>query len=231
MNVRPHQDNRNPESGVSGPIATSPSIVQRLLLACGIVGPVLFIVTFIIAGITRPGYNSLLLTVSALENGPLGWIQVVNFIVFGLFIAGFAIGLRNALVAGFGVIWLPLFEVLVALGLIGDGIFPRDPLHTACDILTFTSALIVCIIFARRVAGDPRWHGWATYSIVTGILLVVLLTTFGVSMSHHGPAGLFEKLAILVRAIWTVLLAALLLASPGRLSPQKGRVEPKQSSS
>ena len=231
MNVPPHQDNMNPYNGVSGLVATSPSIIQRLLLACGIVGPVLFIVTFIIEGATRPGYNSLLLTVSALENGPLGWIQVVNFIVFGLFIAGFAIGLRNALVAGFGATWLPLFEGLVALGLVGDGIFTHDPLHTVCDILTFTSALIVCIIFARRVAGDSRWRGWAIYSIVIGILLVVLLTAFGVSMSHHGPAGLFEKLAILVRAIWTVLLAARLLASPGRLSPRKGRVELQQSSS
>lgn len=231
MNARPHQDNMNPDSGVSELVATSPSVVQRLLLACGIVGPVLFIVTFIIEGATRPAYNSLLLTVSALENGSLGWIQVANFIVFGFFIAGFAIGLRNALVAGIGVTSLPLFEGFVALGLIGDGIFTHDPLHTVCDVLTFTSALVVCIIFARRVARDPRWKGWATYSIVTGILLVVLLTTFGVAMSLHGPAGLFEKLAVLVRATWTVLLAVRLLARPGRLSPQRGKIEPQQSSS
>lgn len=231
MNARPHQDNVNPDSGVIGLVATSSPVIQRLLLACGIVGPVLFVVTFLIEGATRPGYNSLLLTVSALENGPLGWMQIANFIVFGLFIGGFAIALRKALGAGIGVTWLPLFEGLVALGLIGDGIFTHDPLHTVFDVLTFTSALVVCIIFARCIARDSRWSGWATYSIVTGILLVVFLTTFGVAMTHNGPAGLFEKLAILVRAIWTVLLAARLLAGPGRLLPQKGRVEPQQSNS
>jgi len=221
MNARRHQDNVNLDSEVSRPIAAPPSIVLRLLLACGIVGPTLFIVTFLIEGATRPGYNSLVFTVSALENGPFGWIQIANFIVFGLFIGGFAVGLRKALVGGIGAIWLPLLEGVVALGLIGDGIFTHDPLHTVCDVVTFTSALVVCIIFARRFAGDSRWRGWATYSIVTGILLVVFLTTFGVLMTHHGPAGLFEKLAILVRAIWTILLAAQLLARPERLSPRE----------
>ena len=221
MNARRHQGNVNLDSEVNRLAATPPSVVQRLLLACGVVGPVLFIVTFLIEGVTRPGYNSLVFPVSALESGPLGWIQVANFIVFGFFIGGFAVGLRKALVGGIGVIWLPLLEGVVALGLLGDGIFTHDPLHTVCDVVTFTSALVVCIIFARRFAGDSRWRGWATYSIVTGILLVVFLTTFGVAMTHHGPAGLFEKLAILVRAIWTILLAARLLVRPGRLSPQE----------
>ena len=225
MTTRPHESNVNPDSGVSGLVTTPQSVVQRLLLACGVVGPVIFIATFLIEGATRLGYNSLLLPVSALENGPLGWMQVANFIVFGLFIGGFAVGLRKALVGGIGVIWLPLLEGFVALGLIGDGIFTHDPLHTVCDILTFTSALLVCLIFARRIAGDSRWRGWAIYSIVTGILLVAFLITFGVAMTHNGPAGLFEKLAILVRAIWTVLLAARLLAGTS-LSPQDNASSP-----
>lgn len=103
-------------------------------------------------------------------------------------------------------------EVIVALGLIGDGIFLTDPYHTICDIVTFTAGMLVSFVFAGRVARDPRWHGWTVYSIATGILLVVFLILFGVAMTHHGPDGLFERLATLVRSIWTIFLAARLLA-------------------
>jgi hypothetical membrane protein len=194
------------------------SLTQRLLLTCGVVGPVLFIVAYLIEGIIHPGYDLLRQTISELEILTNGWMQVANFIVFGLLIVGFAVGLRSVLVRGKGAIWVPLLEGLVALGLVGDGLFVRDPLHTLFDIMTFVSAMLVSFTFAWRVAGDSRWRGWAIYSIATGILLVVFLILFGVAMAHDGPAGLFERLATLVRSIWTVLLAARLL-SGARLSP------------
>jgi Protein of unknown function (DUF998) len=222
MNTQPGKYNPNPGSEVGGLITAPQPVVQRLLLACGVVGPVLFNVTYLIEGATRPGYNSLRLTVSALESGPLGWIQVANFIVFGLLIGCFAVGLRKALVRGFGATLLPLLEGFAMLGLIGDGIFTRDPLHLFCDILALAPGVVASFVFARRFAGDPRWRGWATYSIVTAILAVVLLIAFGVALTHNGPAGLFEKMATLVRSTFLLLLAARLLASPGRLAPQEG---------
>ena len=193
---------------------------QRLLLACGVVGPVLFILAFLIEGLTRPGYSSLTQTISSLEAGPLGWMQQANFIVFGLLMAGFAAGLRLALVPGIGSLWGPLLEGVVALGLIGDGIFTQDPLHTLCDIVTFTAAMGVCFVLARRFAADARWRGWAAYSIATALLMVVCLIAFGINLRHHGDAGLFERLAVLVRSLWTVLFVARLLTGTS-LAPRE----------
>jgi hypothetical protein len=221
MNARRHQDNVNLDSKVNRFVAAPSFVVQRLLLACGVVGPVLFNVTYLIEGVSRPGYNSLILPISALEAGSLGWIQDANFIVFGLLIGCFAVGLRKAFIRGFGAVVVPLLEGFVMLGLIGDGIFTRDPLHTACDILTFTAAVATSLVCARRFAGDPRWRGWAAYSIATAILAVIFLILFGVAMTHNGPAGLFEKLATLIRSIWTFLLAIRLLIRPGSLLPQE----------
>lgn len=34
------------------------SVATRLLLACGVIGPLLFIVVFLIDGATRPHYNA-----------------------------------------------------------------------------------------------------------------------------------------------------------------------------
>jgi Protein of unknown function (DUF998) len=81
-----------------------PSLVQRLLLLCGVVGPVLFIVSYLIEGAIHPGYDLLRQTISELEILTNRWMQVANFIVFGLLIACFAIGLRNALGRGRAVI-------------------------------------------------------------------------------------------------------------------------------
>ena len=63
-----------------------PSWISRLAWA-GIIGPVLFTVTFIGQEAFRTDeYNPLTETVSALEAGPNGWVQQVNFVVFGLLV-------------------------------------------------------------------------------------------------------------------------------------------------
>ncbi|GHO68074.1 hypothetical protein KSC_069660 [Ktedonobacter sp. SOSP1-52] len=43
----------------------------------------------------RLGYNPIAQEVSDLTAGPFGWVQQVNFIVFGLLIIAFAVGLSR----------------------------------------------------------------------------------------------------------------------------------------
>jgi Protein of unknown function (DUF998) len=64
----------------------------------GIIGPVLFTATFFAQEAFRRGeYHPLVEPVSALEAGPNGWIQQLNFAVFGLLTMAFAIGLDRGL--------------------------------------------------------------------------------------------------------------------------------------
>lgn len=226
MNTQPHEDNVHLDSQVSR--SALQSVVQRLLLACGIVAPILFTATYSIEGALHPGYDLLRQPISNLELVTNGWVQSANFIIFGLLIVCFAFGLRKELVGGFGATWIPLLQGLVALGLIISGVFVHDPLHTSGNILSFSALVVSCFVFARRFAMDTRWHGWATYSIATGVFTLLFIIAFGVAQSHHGPAGLFERMAIITRSIWTILLAARLLAKPGRLSPQEGRLGPQR---
>ena len=100
----------------------------RLLLACGAVGPPLFIVAFLVEGATRAGYSPLRHPVSSLSIGDYGWTQRLNFVVTGLLIIAFALGLRPALRRYGAGIWAPLLVGLVGLGLIGAGVFVADPL-------------------------------------------------------------------------------------------------------
>lgn len=213
------------------------SVVHRLLLGCGVVGPVLFTVTYLIEGAIRPGYDPWREAVSALSLGPGGWVQSANFIVFGLLIACSAVGWRAALVPGVAATWGPLLQGVVALGLIVAGLFAQDPtrgyppgtptltkptghavVHLLATTLTLTARAAWCFVISRRFAREPGWRGWSTYSVATGILTIAFLAAFGVANAHDGPAGLFERLATIVTSLLTVLSAARLLAGTGRVS-------------
>ncbi len=216
------------------PIIALNSALHRLLLSCGIIGSLLFNAVYLIAGAIRPGYDPWRQPMSALSLSDGGWIQGANFIVFGLFIICFAIGLRVSLRPGAAATWGPILQVQVALGLILAGIFTQDSdhgyppratllttptthavIHLFATFLAFGSRVIWCFVIARRFAIEPRWRGWATYAVVTGILMVIFLATFGAEMSSNGPAGLFEKLATMVTSLLTILLAARLLSGTG----------------
>ena len=80
------------------------------LLACGAVAGPLFIVAFLIEGATRADYSPLRHPVSSLALGDAGWMQVVNFIVTGLLMLAYAVGLRRALRPGPGSTWGPCWS-------------------------------------------------------------------------------------------------------------------------
>jgi len=193
--------------------ATAPrTFMHTLLLCCGIIGSILFSVTYFTFGAIIPDYDMMRQAISDLELIKHGWIQSVNFIVFGLFICAFAAGLRKELVSGYGITWLPLMQVFTALGLILSGIFIHEPIHTPASVIFFVSLIISFFLFARRFAGDPRWKGWAVYSIISAVLAMFFLAMFGYSKSHNGAyAGVFERLVVVTRAAWSVIFTIRLL--------------------
>ena len=180
-----------------------------LLAGCG---GVLFIATFVVLGFLTPGYNSFRDTISALEFTPFKLAQQINFLVFGVLLCMFAVGLRRELQQGFGAVLIPLIQFFAGLGVIGDAVFVRPVPHLACDLVAFNASLCVLFLFAWRFRRDPRWRGWAAYSIVTAAVMMTLLLGFGMANHLGGPAGLMEKLATTVRTTWSVLLVARLLA-------------------
>jgi hypothetical protein len=182
-----------------------------VLLVAGC-GGVLFIGTYIVLGFLTPGYNSLHDTISALELTPFKLAQQINFLVFGVLLCMFALGLRREMQQGFGSVLIPLIQFLDGLAVIGDAVFIRPVPHLVCDLLAFNAALCVLFLFGWRFRRDPRWRGWTTYSILTAVAMMALLFGFGMANHLGGPAGLMEKLATVVRTTWSVLLVARLLA-------------------
>jgi hypothetical membrane protein len=207
------------------------SLGLRLLLACGAIGPLLFIVMFLIEGATRPNYNAWHHFVSSLSQGELGWMQITNFLMCGVLVLCFAIGLRRVLHPGKGSTWGPLLLGIFGLCLIGAGLFVTDPIlgyppgapstptlhgtiHVLLSLVAFIALPAACFVLAGRFAGDPAWRGWAFYSLATGILVIVFFITTDLvaSLDPNGPAGLFQRVCIIIGWGWIALLAFRLMS-------------------
>ena len=194
----------------------------RTLAAAGTIGPVLFTVAVVVQQFYRRGeYDPTAQLVSDLTAGPYGWVQQVNFVVFGLLMIAFAVGLqlgvRPTRVAVVG----PALLGFNGVGLVLAGGFPlredaagqvHNPIgvHTVNGVIFFLSIGIVLAVVSLRLRADPRWRGLATYTLVTGI---ALLAGFLVVVALARPAGapLHDWLGLVQRLVLTVWLACIVV--------------------
>jgi hypothetical protein len=118
------------------------------------------------------------------------------------------------------------------VGLVVAGIFPLredaagrvyDPIgvHTVNGVIFFLGIGVALAVLSMRLRGDPRWHGLATYALVTGIALLVLFVVLAVlarpaGAPLHDWRGLIQRLTLLVWLPCIVVLALRLW----RVAPQ-----------
>jgi hypothetical membrane protein len=213
--------------------------VTRALLACGAVGAPLFVVVLLIEGATRPGYSPMRHPGSLLSLGDRGWVQITNFLVTGLLMLAFAVGLRRALDSGPGSRWGPVLLAGFGSGLLAAGVFVADPLlgyppgtpsspdanvswhgtlHNFAGLVAFASLSAACFVLARRFAAQSTGRGWAVYCAVTGVAIVACFVAASAAFSQQVNAlaelgGLFQRAAIVLGWGWVALLATRLLAT------------------
>jgi len=209
------------------------SMVTRLLIAGGAVGPLLFMVVLLIEGATRPGYSAWHNYGSSLSLSDQGWMQITNFLICGLLVLGFAVGLRQVFRTGRGSVWGPVLLGIFGLAMIVAGLFVTDPslgyppgthssgpqtihgmIHGLAGLVVFSSLTFACFVMARRFAGDANWKGWALYSIVTGVLVLgsFIASTTVSALDESGvlpgsPTGLLQRIGIIAGWSWIAFLA------------------------
>ena len=114
---------RLPGAGLDGGAL---SVRAWLLLAAGTAGGLAFTGVYLAEGATRAGYQALAQPISALSLGPGGWVQQLNFIVFGVLVCASAAGWRSVLAPGRGGLAFPVLRVIAGVGLVMDGLFSQD---------------------------------------------------------------------------------------------------------
>ncbi|MFJ9371650.1 DUF998 domain-containing protein [Nocardia sp. NPDC101769] len=214
----------------SAPSTGKQSAAIRLLLACGVIAPLLNSVAILILGAIRPGYNAWTVPDSNLELGDGGWMQITNYIVTGALLLAFAIGMRLLLRTGHGSTWGPILLGSYGLTFIGAGLFLPDPsqgyppgasstltihgaIHILLGLLQFTALIAACFVLARHEQAPER-RGWSWYSVITGLLVAASYVAFALTdkLLDGGPTGLIERIGIIGSGIWIALLAIRLIS-------------------
>jgi hypothetical membrane protein len=199
-------------NAVDGAVRPRRSLV--IFAWAGIIGPVLFTAAFLLQERIRTDeYNPIAEPVSALEAGPNGWIQQLNFVVFGLLTIAFAVGLHRGLRPTRAGVAGPVLITLSGIGLLLAAAFPLredaagvtyDPGgHIVAGVTFFASSALGLIVLSRRIANDAHWSGLATYTVMVGITALAGFVAAGVlvmpdNAALHEWAGLVQRVLILL---------------------------------
>jgi hypothetical protein len=162
----------------------------------GMIGPALFALIVVVLTVAQYGFMvdlgrdpigaSDVPWPSGLALGPLGWLQVLNFILFGLALMVFAVGLHRGMAARVrGSVIGPVLLMVAGVALVLSA-FKTDPslsggpqtwhglIHGLAFLLLVLSLLLSFLLLWWRLRRDPRWRGYDLYTIITAVLYVVL---------------------------------------------------------
>jgi hypothetical membrane protein len=188
----------------------------------GIIAPVLFVLVFTIESFLRPGYDPMKTFISALSLGSRGWIQIANFILFGILLLLFTLGVANEFKKGkaskWGVILLAALGscyllsgpfVMDATGTPLSGTSFHGILHGIFGAIVFVVMPISCFVFLRRFREDPKWKGLYGWTLALGILVAlgVLLMIVGIKIPTTAVyftnwIGLIQRIALVAWMTW-----------------------------
>ncbi len=191
-------------------VMTKKSDRLRFYAICGIVAPIFFWFMVVIESLLRPGYSQYYNFVSDLGVGHLSILQNINFVVFGILTIGLAIGLKNGLPspktrtlkAG---IW---FVILFAIGVLLAGVFPETYLwaipHNIVSATAFVAIIAAQLFIWQGLKDKDRtmWGRYATYSLISGLLSLILVILLKVAMLYGFYPGLSQRAFLIVSWIW-----------------------------
>jgi len=202
---------------------------QRQISAwAGMIGATLFVLIFTLEGWYRPGYKPLEMFVSALSLGSRGWIQILNFLIFGtlLFVFSWSVAAEfpNGKASRGGVIILRTLAICLFLA----GPFVMDPInppmtfhgtvHAILGWIVFPLMPISCFVFLGRFLEDPNWQylQWVTLGLgLLSALGLVLLTMAANSADMRNvfnhQLGLIQRTILVPFMVWIFIFALGLL--------------------
>ena len=204
---------------------------RQLATWAGIIGPLLFVAIFMIEGFLRPEYNWLTTYVSALSLGRRGWVQIVNFILFGALFLVFMRAVAAEFQSGKASKWGIILLTIIASCYLLSGPFVEDLTGTPLNQSTFHGLLhgifggivfslmpVVCFVFLRRFREDPKWRPLYWWTLVMGIICAAAVVLMTIAIKIPGTQnvfkdwiGLIQRAAIIPFMIWLFIFAVGLL--------------------
>jgi hypothetical protein len=179
------------------------------------IGPVLFVAIFTLEGWLRPGYESMRMFVSELALGSRGWIQVVNFVAFGVLFLVFTRGVAAEFQDGKASRAGPILLTIIGISFLASGPLVMDPVATPVDqlswhgklhtnlfgALVFSLSPISCFVFLRRFREDLKWRRFQSWTLAAGTITAaaVLLMSIGPTNPPAAPNAFNEWIGLIQR--------------------------------
>jgi len=195
--------------------------VHSALAFAGMAGPVVLIITDIMASSANPGYNPVRDSISSLALYKLGWVQTIGFLAIGLLIEIFTAGLLYNIRTRRGFHFSIACLVIMGFGLLLLGAFRTDPvgvsdttegiIHNVTALVVFWLFPITCLLMAPSVRNDPYWKNLYKYTIIAGFLGFILVIMVIVLEDSDSWFGLAERLLVANMIIWVEVMAFKLL--------------------
>jgi hypothetical protein len=205
-----------------------PSNFHRRLALAGILGPLIFVLVPQALASSLPGYNPVKDTLSALALTPGGWMQTLDFCIFGILVILFGLGLFTGVTPRRGFKLSLTFLILAGLGILLLSVFPTDPFPkmTICGVvhkyLVYTVGLLFpasCFLMLPSLKADSRWRGLVNFTAITGFLVFLFIIGWiylNVSGLVNSILGLYERIFTLNAIVWIEVMAVRLLFLPNR---------------
>jgi hypothetical membrane protein len=193
-------------------------------------GPIAFTIAWIVAALVQDEYSVRREDISALAalDAQNAWIMITGFLLLGVGIVALGAGLAGALkgrpatvgsilvvVAGIIVAGLARNDCSSELDACADRVDAGDvswhhATHDLVSLVVFLALVAAPLVLARAFRGDQSWRDLRTYSLITGVLGLVLLVLFltGVAGSWN---GLLQRVFVTVLFLWIAVLGARLI--------------------
>ncbi len=184
-----------------------------------VVGPVLFVVMFTLAGILRPNYLPLSQAISDLGVGPMAWLLNIPLVILGGLLVAFAIGfyLSPAIQSVISPGWRLACAMFLAgpgMGYAVAGIFDETkPLHwLAGQPLLGIGSVGGFLITGLLLVRNRHWRTYGVYSLLSSGATVALIVWMNVALNPSSPpaltqfGGLAERVAFFEILAWYVAM-------------------------
>jgi hypothetical membrane protein len=202
---------------------TQPDRTQRLLAACGIVGPIAYAAVVAVLGWLRPNYSHASKYMSELgEAGATNaWVMnLAGFGLLGVLIIAFALALYRGTEGGWHSRIGAALIAISGAALVGAAVFPRDPsgaeqtsigmTHYVFSMIAGGGTTLALFALAQAFKGDPRWSDYRGYTLATGIATAILGLAL-VSAAIEGWMGALQRIALAVPLVWMEVISIRLL--------------------
>ncbi len=177
----------------------------RILALGGVIGPIVFVASWAVAGATTAGYSSVDGAISdlAASDASTHVATTVCLVVFGLGVIAFGFALREVLG---GHAWI----AAIATGAFTIGVaatplngWSGDAVHGVLAALGYTAIVALPLLAAPPLAASGRRTGARVSVVVAAVAALCLIATvFGTA---H---GLWQRLGLTVADAWIVAVAS-----------------------